>query len=373
MTEPTARRKTLFTLAILGFSGLVTLVAAEAYVRLTSPYGYVTPDTIRPMTPDYQPATFARHVIRQEAKPVVVNGRELFRINSLGYRGRDFAVAKPEGVTRIAFYGGSSVFDIYAPKDDDWPRRVERLLRADGFPAIEVINAGIPGYTTAEAVGTLLAEGHAFSPNYVLLYAQWNDIKLFKSSKSLLRTLLRDVQPGDPRTTYQNSLDRLLCNVSQLYVRLRERYYVWKLGIGEEGVKPSGASDDSLSEAALRQYKLNLETFVDVARNIGAVPILMIEARLADPGNTSQEKSRIGYEYVLLSHEGLCNAFQKEDEIIYDVGRRKGVVVIDASRQLTGRDEMFHDHIHLSEKGSQALSKAVAGELARIMREGKAA
>jgi len=34
---------------------------------------------------------------------------------------------------------------------------------------------------------------------------------------------------------------------------------------------------------------------------------------------------------------------------------------------------MFHDHIHLSVKGSEALSRAVASELARIMREGRAA
>ncbi len=190
-------------------------------------------------------------------------------------------------------------------------------------------------------MGTLFSEGHDFSPDYVLLYAEWNDIKLFKSSKSLLRELVRDVVPEDPRTTYQNVVDRLLCNVSQLYVRLRERYYTWKLGIGAEGMKPSGNYDDTISDAALKQYKLNLETFVDIARNIGAVPILMIEARLVAPGNTSKEKSRIRYDYVLLSHDGLCKAFEREDEMIYDVGRRKGVVVIDAARRMTGKDELF--------------------------------
>ncbi len=159
MTGLTVRRKALFTLVALGFSGLVTLVAAEAYVRLTSPYGYFTPYTLRSMTPDYEPAVFARHVIRQGAKRVIVNGEERFRINSLGYRGRDFTVAKPEGVTRIAFYGGSSVFDIDSPRDGDWPRRVERLLKADGFSTVEVINAGIPGYTHVGSRGHTLLGG----------------------------------------------------------------------------------------------------------------------------------------------------------------------------------------------------------------------
>jgi lysophospholipase L1-like esterase len=371
MTELTRKRKALFTLVVFGVAGLVPLLAAEVYVRRTSPYGYVTPETLRSMTPDYEPAVFARHVIRQGARRVVVNGEERFRINSLGYRGRDFTVEKPAGVTRIAFYGGSSVFDVDAPGEGDWPHRVERRLKADGFSNVEVINAGIPGYTTAEAVGTLFSEGHRFSPDYVLLYAQWNDIKLLRSSKSLLRELAPDAVREDPRTTYQNALDHFLSNDSQLYVRLRERYYAWKLRVGEEGAVPSGEYDDTLSDAALKQYQLNLETFVDVARDIGAVPILMIEARLVARENTSEERSRIRYEYVLLSHEGLCRAFEKEDEIIHDVGRRKGVVVIESAQQLTGKGELFASHVHLNERGSEELSRVVASELGRILREGR--
>ena len=114
-------------------------------MRRTSAYGYITPDTLKAMTPDYEPAVFARHVIHAGAKTVVVNGQEQFRINPHGYRGKDFSTRKPEGVIRIMFYGGSSVFDAESPHDDDWPHRVERLLHAKGFPNVEVINAGIPG------------------------------------------------------------------------------------------------------------------------------------------------------------------------------------------------------------------------------------
>src|SRR6185503_11554593 len=110
---------------------------------------------------------------------------------------------------------------------------------------------------------------------------QWNDIKLLRSPEPLLRQFTRqDVPQEDPRTTYQNVLDRLLGESSQLYVRLRERYYTWKLRIGDEGMKPAGVYGTSIDETALRQYKLNVQTFVDIAKNIGAVPILMIEARL---------------------------------------------------------------------------------------------
>jgi lysophospholipase L1-like esterase len=368
MAELTGKRKALFALIPVSLAALALLASVEAYVRKTSPYGYVTPDTLRAMTPDYQPAVFARHVIRARATTSVVNGQELFRINSHGYRGREFAAVKPAGTTRIMFYGGSSVFDVDARGEDDWPHRVERNLAAGGFDNVEVINAGIPGFSSAEAVGTFFAEGHRFNPDYVVFYGQWNDIKLLRSPEPLLRQFTRQGTSVDPRTTYQNIVDRALSNVSQLYVRLRERYYTWKFRIGDEGMRPADDYGSSLDEAALRQYLLNVQTFVDIARNIGAVPILMIEARLVARGNTAADQSRIAYEYVLLTHEALCDAFDRLDRIIYDVGRAKGVRVIDGpSRQLTGNSSYFADHIHVNPAGSAKLAELVSAELAPIL------
>lgn len=56
------------------------------------------------------------------------------------------------------------------------------------------------------------------------------------------------------------------------------------------GVRGTGEFASTISELGLKQYRLNMETFVDIARNIGAEPILMIEARLVTPDNTSREK-----------------------------------------------------------------------------------
>ena len=99
MTELTAKRKALFTLRVV-LSGRVHSADCRGSLRPADiAYGYVTPETLRAMTPDYQPAVFARHVIGASAKAVIVNGEEQFRINSHGYRGRDFTVEKPEGVT----------------------------------------------------------------------------------------------------------------------------------------------------------------------------------------------------------------------------------------------------------------------------------
>jgi lysophospholipase L1-like esterase len=267
-------------------------------------------------------------------------------------------------------YGGSSVFDHDNPGTTDWPHRVERRLRESGFPAVEVINAGIPGHASSDAVGRLLAEGHLFDPDYVLYYGEWNDIKDFRETDPLLRYRLPALslsEENDPLFTYQNPMDRWLCGVSQLYVRLRERYYTWNFRIGSEGVLPEGSYASTLSETALRQYRLNVQTFVDVARNAGAVPVLVTEARLVSKKNEDADRKRINYEMVLLTHEALYHAFEEEDRILREISNEKEVYLTDSSAVLSGRSEFFLDAVHLTDRGSEALSSIVATSIASLL------
>jgi lysophospholipase L1-like esterase len=341
----------------------------EIYVRLKSPHGHITPEKLRASELQYTPALFARHVFPRTEQVVIGHkGKVRYYINPLGYRGKPFAVAKPAHVVRIMVYGGSAAFDGGAPLDKHWPQLVESRLKESGFPNVEVINAGIPGLASYDSVGRLFAEGHVFRPDYVLLYAAWNDIKDFGTTEPLLRLHTPDVWPDlDARTTYRNSLDHLLCRTSQLYVRLRERYYSWKYRAAPLRHDPEEGYTSTLSETALRQYKMNVQTFVDVARNAGAAAILVSHARLVTRDNTAEQRKRIDYELVRLHHGALCDAFEATDRIMREVAAEKSVSLIDASSRLSGREELFLDHVHFSELGSKALADVVATSMTSML------
>ena len=98
----------------------------------------------------------------------------------------------------------------------------------------------------------------------------------------------------------------------------------------------------------------------------------MTQARLAARENTESQKSRITYEYVRLTHDALIDAFEKTDEIIIDVARRKGAAVIDASSEITGRDELFSDHAHTTDKGSEELAILTAQKFAELLNRSEA-
>ena len=83
-------------------------------------------------------------------------------------------------------------------------------------------------------------------------------------------------------------------------------------------------------------------------------------ARLVTRDNTEQEKERIGYGYAKMDHETIVAAFEKTDEIIRGIAESKSVALIDASKEMTGYEAFFSDHVHLSEEGSARLARLVA-------------
>lgn len=348
----------------------LALVLAEAAARLLFSWGDLAPERLRDAGLPYGPAVFSRVVFRRHAVDVPANYAPggVWRINALGYRGPDFAAAKPAGVRRVMVYGGSSVFDLRAAEGDDWPRRVERLLRERGLADVEVINAGVPATTSADALGRLFAEGHGFAPDVVLLYGTWNDLEAFSKETPLLRHDVPSPETVDPRHVTHGVVDAALCRVSHLWLRARSEVLTRQRGGELEPTAGEVALAERISAEGPRQYELTARAWCRVARAAGATPVLATEARLVARDNGQSERARITYRRPKLAHHALCDAFDRADAILRDVGRSEGATVIDAGAALRGRPELFADHVHLLPDGSAEVARVVADGLEPVLR-----
>lgn len=365
----------------------MALAVAEIYLRLV--FDYETADTLRKKSLQYESTLFSRHAFPQMVQTYTKNwAMGAGRVNSRGYRGQEFTMSKAPGTIRIVFLGGSAVFDIGASDGQDWPHLVEKELQSQGFKQVEVINAGTPGHATWDALGRLYSEIWMFEPDYVVVYEAWNDIKYFKQlspEQSLLRTYRppkthQDGQRrmiGNPYLYYTGSLDRFLSH-SQLYNRLRNRYWSWQQGrVGLEGLVPDRSSEkpntnfylSTYSEWGPRQYELNLHLIVRAAQLIGATPVLLTQVRLPEATNNSTEEAKINYDYVDLSHEALVQAFTDCDQAIFNVAQTEKVPMLDLSSRFSGRTDFFIDHVHTTPVGSEVIAKHVAEFLAEIIKE----
>ncbi len=366
------RKKFIFTTVLVSLGLLIIL--GEIGVRLFVETSGISPDVYRQQALQYEPALFARHVFRAKAhsaQNAFGNKKGLhWEINEKGYRGPNFKEIKSEKTIRIIVYGGSAVFDTRTDRNSDWPRLVEEKLREAGFAQIEVINAGIPGHTAVESVGRLFTEGFRFSPDYVLLYNAWNDMKYFDAHQSFLRTVKPVLHQFDYRIHNMNWLDRRLCNTSHLYNVLRRVYFKKKTKIGREGIISSEvrlAPVTILQPLQFRQYQLAVEMFVDLARNVGAKPILITQARMVHPDNTDEQRKHIDYHHVGLTHEAIIETFNRQDAIIKEVALKKHIPVFDASREFADKDWAFYDHVHFVPEGSEAMAGFISSKLKEVL------
>ena len=97
--------------------------------------------------------------------------------NSTGYRGKEIAVPKPEGCFRILVLGGSTTYGEFIDDDQGaFPAQLEERLRAEGYSQVEVINAGVPGYSSWESLADFQFHGLNFEPDLVIPYFGVNDV-----------------------------------------------------------------------------------------------------------------------------------------------------------------------------------------------------
>ena len=99
-----------------------------------------------------------------------------FEINAKGLRDpRDFPYEKPPGTARIVSLGDSFTMGYEVAFEETFSQVLEARLRAAGH-RVEVLNAGVSGYSNAEALVYLERELLRYEPDVVLLSFFGNDL-----------------------------------------------------------------------------------------------------------------------------------------------------------------------------------------------------
>jgi lysophospholipase L1-like esterase len=102
-------------------------------------------------------------------------GKNRVSLNSNGHRNDDMPVAKPAGERRILVLGDSVTFGWGVDQGEDFPARLEALLRQQDNRVWRVINSGVNGYNSEQEAIYFASEGIAFEPDIVLLVYVAND------------------------------------------------------------------------------------------------------------------------------------------------------------------------------------------------------
>lgn len=244
------RRRWLFKLILVGGTTLFTLVLLEVAVRIMNPPIQVGPALVR-----------FSETLGFELKPNLDCRRRsseydtTIQTNSLGMRGPEVAMPKPDGVVRVLCIGDSFTFGRGVDHDETFVQLLEQQLNERNANAsYELLNAGVVGWGTGNQLIYLQECGIDLAPDIVLLQMYKNDFD--DNMRSTLFTLGNDgeLQRGQAYeglktiTTVFNAIPgKSLLENSYLFNYARTFLNI--------SVRPGGRGEDELSKADQEKRK----------------------------------------------------------------------------------------------------------------------
>lgn len=307
MAAPTKIRR-FRILALLCGVGL-GLVAAEASLRLlTEPEGEV--EALSRLAAQFAPPAPAsdcrrpaaqarlREIVVPSPHPDVIyelrrdvdtcfEGARV-RIDSLGVRrSTELQVPKPADTYRILALGDSHGFGWALPEADTVAAQLETALDELTPLAVEVVNAGVPGYSAYQEAAWLEARGRDFEPDCVVVLFVANDMGLPhfllrppKSGPSLLFDRLRAATASRRWFTFSpNELATFVGEVDMDRIPVRYRHMVGEKGYREALRKLSDeAATQGFDLVNLFDYStlaVDSGSLIEFQRGLGITPLEM--------------------------------------------------------------------------------------------------
>jgi len=196
MKQLSRKKKILFSLAALFLTVVSAMVVAEGAVRV------FYPQKITPRFVETAPWGIRRISANVNGMHKTAEYSYRYHSNSQGFRGtREYAIVPPEDCLRIVAQGDSVTLGLGVKDDETYSHVLEEMLRQDGIPA-EVINAGVPGFGTAEELIQFHEVVEEYKPDLVILGFFYNDYMnnaicgLFTVEDGALRRTESNFVPG---------------------------------------------------------------------------------------------------------------------------------------------------------------------------------
>lgn len=272
------------------------------------------------------------------------------KINSRGFRGRDFAEAKESGVIRVITLGASSTFGYYNRDSETYPAQLEQILRSGCTTKnYEVINLGIPHLKASQIAALFVSEGLALDPDVVTFYEGVNDaMSLATRAKprapwldSVARRVLvvgfleHVVGWNDPRLSpreFEKRAEevnrRFLAAVARIYTLCRRRGI--NFVVSNQGVTSVAAARSELDTVS---YADEEGRILRLIRSSGRVP---------------------SWGAAFLAHARMMRNLENWART------QDGISFVDVIGGLDGRRSLLASYVHLTPEGNRAVAALLA-------------
>jgi hypothetical protein len=260
---------------------------------------------------------------------------------------------KRSGALRVVALGGSTTYGMYFDEGRNvWPELVGLGLCETLARDVEVINAGVPNYTTFELLGLASMWLPEFDADIVLVHSGLNDAFAvgFPDEGGPDNTSFRHAWSWRPlpRTARRAMRASRLLRLLGMSWLARGGYHVGDMSRAMQYPVPDEEGlTENLAGASGRYFRRNLETLVVLIRHAGAEPVLVTM-----PLNPDYEQGLGPY------YDAVSRAVVRNNGLAAEVAASHGVPLIELYERM--RDPaVYMDAAHLNVQGMMSKAQLV--------------
>src|SRR5208337_503889 len=277
----------------------------------------------------------------------------------------------------LVFLGGSTTEDIYDDENNRFPYLVGHLLEESTGLRVNSYNAAKSGNDSLHSLDVLLNKVVPLKPDLVAMMHNINDLSILLFEKSYWnrnpsRSPLIEKKP-DWRTvgknlqeTFQLARDLVVPN---LYATLQRLLHAEGKSQADEFQQVRGQKIEVNQDYLVREFTLNLQTFINICRARGITPVLLtMPSRLKDdpdpliPRLMQRLEKQNG-----ITYRDFKGAFDRFNQVIREVAAQNRVLLVDLAQEIPQEKEYMSDVAHYTPAGSRLVAQKIAASLSPLL------
>jgi lysophospholipase L1-like esterase len=271
-------------------------------------------------------------------------------LNKNGFRGPDFADQKSPSSVRIVLMGDSCTLGWGVDDRNTYGFHLQRILRNRSHKSIQIVNAGVLGYTTFQGLHDLKTRILRLQPDIVILSYNWNDhlpalevVTRVGSTRTRTHLPDKELPAGANIAEISENLRKL--QVVQFVDYLISRFYGFGFPAAREKRESTNPSI-MMTRVSVSDYKRNLQQMIELLRLKKIKIVMFTEAARKSPDAASNPVDAAVLPYFPLQ-ANYNQAFKQ-------VAQAMNVICVDPVTELSfyPPSEVFLDMVHKNSKGN---------------------
>lgn len=265
----------------------------------------------------------------------------------------------------MVFLGGSGVECAYVDEENRFPYLTGRLIENKTGIKINSYNSGVGGNNSLHSINILLNKIVPMKPDVVVMMHNFNDLNILifygnywnnnshRSPIAEFNLLNIDIL----RKIKNSTIPNLYREINRIFIKDKLQPDEFQSLRGQKI-----CFDKTL---IIDEFKMNLETFINICKTRKIIPVLMTMAnRLKrNPDGTITNLMKTMERDYGISYESYRQIFDLFNEVIREVGKKNNVLVIDLDKKMLKEKKYMYDTMHFNNNGSRYAAEIISKDL----------